>query len=123
MEGIPVFDFANPWVALIQIVLFYVLPRLVGLVTSKTTSSGTKVALLGVLTLVASALTWLLDVAVASTWDTMDYTALINVVVNAAITFALANGIFQGVIKPTGQAERDASNTTLQLVGGRHEAV
>lgn len=116
MEGIPVFDFSNPWIALIQLILFYVLPRLVGLVTDATTKPGIKVALLGLLAVATSALTWLLDVALANGWAALDWTALINVVVNAAITFALANSIYRGVIKPTGQAARDAANDTIQLI-------
>ena len=114
MEGIPVFDFANPWVALIQLVLFYALPRLVGLVTSRFAAPGVKIALLGALAVLGSALTWLLDVAVANGWAALDWTAFINVIVNAAITFALANSVYRGVIKPVGQAEADAENG-LQL--------
>jgi hypothetical protein len=117
MEGIPVFDFSNPWVALIQLVLFYVLPRVVGLVTDKLTKASTKIALLGLLAVATSALTWLLDVAVANGWATLDWTALINVIVNAAITFALANAVYRGVIKPTGQAATDAANKSVQLFG------
>ena len=115
LEGTPVFDFANPWVALIQLTLLYVLPRLVGLVTDKATDPRVKIVLLGLLAVVTSALTWLLDVAVANGWATLDWTALVNVVVNAAITFALANAVYRGVIKPTGQAEADAKNDAIQL--------
>jgi len=117
MEGIPVFDFANPWVALIQLALFYVLPRIVGLVTDRLTKASVKIVLLGVLAVVTSTLTWLLDVAVAQGWATLDWTALINVIVNAAITFALANSVYRGVIKPTGQAEKDADSNVIQLFG------
>lgn len=115
MEGIPVFDFANPWVALIQLILFYVLPRLVGLITDKFTKATVKVTLLGVLAVLTSALTWLLDVAVARSWDTLDWTALINVIVNAAITFALANSVYRGVLVPTGTAARDAESNVIQI--------
>ena len=115
MEGIPVFDFANPWVALIQLILFYVLPRIVGLVTDRFTRPGVKIAVLGFLTVLGSALTWLLDVAVANGWAALDWTALINVIVNSAITFALANSVYRGVIKPIGQAEKDAQNDTIKL--------
>ena len=114
---IPVFDFANPWVALIQLALLYVLPRIVGLVTDRLTKSLVKVLILGGLTVVTSALTWLLDVAIASAWESLDYTAFINVVVNAVITFALAQGVYAGVIKPLGQADRDAASTAIKLVG------
>lgn len=116
MEGIPVFDFVNPWVALIQLTLFYVLPRVVGLVTDKLTKPTVKIVLLGVLAVVTSALTWLLDVAVANGWAALDWTALVNVVVNAAITFTLANSVYRGVIKPTGQAAADAANSSIQFI-------
>lgn len=115
MEGVPVFDFHNPWVALIQLALTYLLPRLVGLVTAKFTASGVKLALLGGLTVLTSALTFLLDVAVANSWATLDPTDLVNVVVNAALTFALAQGVFTGVIKKLGQAEKDAESNVIQL--------
>lgn len=114
---LPVFDFANPWVALIQIALFYVLPRIVGLVTDRLTASVVKIVILGVLAVVTSSLTWLLDVAVAQAWATLDWTALINVIVNAAITFAAAQAVYAGVIKPIGQADRDAQSTAIKLFG------
>ena len=114
---IPVFDFHNPWVALIQLTLLYLLPRLVGLVTDKLTASGVKIALLGLLSVVGSALTFLLDVAIADAWASLDWVALLNVIVNAAITFALAQGVFKGVIVPLGQADRDAASSAIQVFG------
>jgi predicted Na+-dependent transporter len=117
MEAVPVFDFANPWVAIIQIALIYLLPRLTGLVTDKLTASRVKIAVLGALTVLASALTWLLDVAIAQGWATLDWTALINVIANAAIVFFLAQGVYTGIIKPLGQADRDARSTAIQVIG------
>lgn len=105
---IPVFDFNNPWVAIIQIALAYVLPLLTGLVSDRLAKASYKVLLLGVLNIISAGLTWLLDIALAQAWATIDYTALINVVVNAALTFFLAQGVYQGIIKPTGQADRVA---------------
>lgn len=105
---IPVFDFNNPWVAIIQLALAYALPLLTGLVSDRLAKAPYKVILLGVLNIIGAALTWLLDIAIAEAWATLDYTALINVVVNAALTFFLAQGVYQGIIKPTGQAERVA---------------
>lgn len=105
---IPVFDFASPWVAVIQIVLIYLLPRLVGLISDKLAKSSWKIIALGVVTIIASGLTWLLDVALADAWATLDWTALINVLVNSALTFFLAQGVYQGILKPTGSAARDA---------------
>jgi hypothetical protein len=110
MDAIPVFDFANPWVAIIQIVLFYLLPRIVGLVSDGSASTLAKGLLLGALSVLASALTFLLDVAVASTWATLDWTAFINVVVNAAITWVIAQQLFDRVIKPSGQAAFDSAH-------------
>jgi hypothetical protein len=103
---IPVFDFNNPWVAIIQLALAYLLPLLTGLVSDKLAKAAYKIVLLGVLNVIGAALTWLLDVAIAQAWATLDWTAFINVVVNAALTFFLAQGVYQGIIKPTGQAER-----------------
>lgn len=113
---IPVFDFNTPWVALIQLALFYLLPRLVGLVTDKISKSIVKITLLAALALLASFLTWLLDVAVADTWATLDWSEAITILVNAAITFALANGVFKGVIVPLGQAAKDAENRNIQII-------
>lgn len=115
MDTVPLLDFHAPWVALIQLALIYFLPRLTGLVTDKLTASGIKIAVLGVLTVLTSALTWLLDVAVADAWATMDWTALLNVAMNAALTFAVAQGVFKGVIVPLGQADRDANSNVIQL--------
>jgi hypothetical protein len=117
MEGIPVFDFHTPWVALIQLALVYFLPRLTGLVTDRFSASGTKITVLGVLSVLGSALTWLLDVAMANSWASLDWVTLVNVIVNAALTFAIAQGVFKGVIVPLGQADRDADNTTIKLFG------
>jgi hypothetical protein len=107
---IPVFDFNNPWVALIQLALTYLLPRLTGLISDRLAKPGLKMLALGVLTIITSALTFLLDVAVAQTWATLDWVAFINVIVNAAITFGLAQAIYKGVIVPLGQNEKDADN-------------
>jgi len=108
--GIPVFDFASPWVAIIQIVLFYVLPRVVGLVSDVNASALAKGLFLGALSVLASALTFLLDVAVADAWAALDWTAFINVVVNAAITWVLAQQVFDRIIKPSGQAASDSAH-------------
>lgn len=116
MDTIPVFDFNNPWVALIQLALVYLLPRLTGLVSDRFAASHWKIAMLGGLTVVGSALTWLLDIAIAQTWSTLDWTEFVNVVVNAALTFFLAQGTYRGVIVPLGQAERDAQSTALQFI-------
>ena len=123
METLPVFDFHNPWVALIQIALLFVLPTLVGLVTDKVTDSKTKALLLGLFTLVSTALVWLLDVAIAGAWGEADWTSLVNVLVGAIITWALANGIFKGVLVPTGVIEKAQESNVIQLLDrGAHEA-
>jgi hypothetical protein len=120
---VPVFDFHNPWAALILLGLTYLLPRLVGLVTDKLAASWLKITLLGTLSIFGAGLTWLLDVAVANAWATVDWTDLLNVIVNSGVTFALAQGIFKGVIVPTGQAERDAQSTVIKLFGASQKRV
>lgn len=119
MDGttVPLFDFHTPWVALIQLALIYFLPRLTGLVTDKLTASHIKIIVLGALAVLSSALAWLLDVAVANSWATMDWTGLVNVIVNAALTFAIAQGVFKGIIVPLGQADKDAKSNVIQLFG------
>lgn len=119
----PVFDFHQPWVALIQLALTYFLPRLTGLVTDKLSASSVKIAVLGVLTVVTSALVYLLAIATADTWSTLDWTALLNVVVNAALTFAIAQGVFKGVVQPLGQADKDAANDSIKLFGASPKRV
>jgi len=117
MENAPILDFHNPWAALILLALTYLLPRLTGLVTDKLSATSTKIIVLGALTVIGSGLTWLLDVAVANAWATVDWTALINVIVNSAITFGIAQGVFKGVIQPLGQAEKDANSNVIKLFG------
>jgi len=121
LTDVPVFDFANPWVALIQIALFWALPLVTGLLTDKASDPRVKVAVLGVTTVVASALTWLLDVAIASSWATADWTALVEVIVNAGITFAAANAIHRGVNIPTGMAAAAQESNVIQLFGPSSE--
>lgn len=112
----PAFDFHQPWVALIQLALTYFLPRLTGLVTDSGVDAKVKIAVLAVLSVLSSALVYLLTIAIANTWSTLDWTALLNIVVNAALTFALAQGVFKGVIVPSGAAEKDASSTAIQFI-------
>lgn len=115
MPEIPVFDFHSPWVALIQLALFWLLPWLTGLLTDRYTSAKVKIAVLGVSTVLASALTWLLDVALADGWATLDWAALVEVIVNAALTFALANAVHRGVNVPTGIAAAAQESNVIQL--------
>src|SRR5690606_5125034 len=79
-----------------------------GLVSDRLAASLKKTALLGALSVIASALTFLLDVAVADAWATLSWVALVNVIVNAAIVWVLSQQVFDRIIKPSGQAERDA---------------
>lgn len=110
-----VFDFHNPWVALIQIALVFLLPQVVGLVTNKFSNVKLKTYLLGALALLSSALSWLLDVAVANAWATTDWTALVNVLVNGGITWFMANAAYKGILVPTGIAERAQMNPVIEL--------
>lgn len=118
----PLLDFHQPWVALITLALTYLLPRLVGLVTTNVASAGLKIAVLGILSVVTQALTYLLTVAVANSWGSLDWTALANVIVNAGLTFAIANGVFKGVIQPLGQAEKDKQSAAIAFIGPKHLA-
>lgn len=113
----PLLDFHQPWVALITLALTYLLPRLTGLVTTKVASAGTKIAVLGVLSIVTQALTYLLTIAVANSWATLDWTALVNVIVNAGLTFAIANGVFAGVIVPLKQNVKDKQSNVIAFIG------
>jgi len=114
---IPVFDPATPWVAVIQLVLVYVLPRLTGLVTDRLTKPTLKILVLGVLSVIGTALTWLLGIAVANTWSGLDWSALLTVVVNASLVFLFSNVVYKSVIQPTGQAAKDAANDTVKIIG------
>jgi hypothetical protein len=119
--SIPVFDFNTPWVALIQIALFVALPQLVGLVTDKLTDAKVKTYLLGALTLVSTILTFLLDFAVADAWSTFEPVALVNIIVNFAITWAAANAFYKGVLVPTGASEAAQESNVIQLFGPSEE--
>lgn len=112
---IPVFDFNNPWVAIIQLALAYFLPLLTGLISDRLAKPALKIAALGVLNVIGAALVWLLDVAIAQAWSTLDWVALVNVIVNAGITFFLAQGVYKGIIVPTGQAAAVA-NSGISLI-------
>ena len=114
---VPIFDFNTPWVALIQIALFVLLPQLVGLVTDKLTDPKVKTLLLGGLTLVSSALTFVLDYAVSDTWATFDPIALVNLVVNFVITWGLANAFYGRVLKPLGATEAAQNSNLIQIFG------
>lgn len=114
---IPVFDLQNPWVGLIQLALFYILPRLTGLVTDRLSKPAWKIATLGVLSVLGTVLTRLLDVAVANGWSTLDWMSLFNLVINAGVVFIFSNVIYKTVIVPTGQNEKDARNETFKIIG------
>lgn len=117
MDTIPIFDFHEPWVALIQLALFFALPQLVGLITVKLTSARIKAWLLAGLTLLGVILTWLLDIAVADAWATLDWTELVNITVNWVVAWLLSNAAYKGFLVPTGAADRAAENTTIKIFG------
>lgn len=108
MPEVPVFSFENPWVTIIVLLLSYVLPRIVGLVSDRFASSLAKGLLLGALSVVATTLTFLLDIAVADTWSTLDWSLVAEVAINAAILWVISQQMFDRVIKPSGQAAADA---------------
>jgi len=117
MEGFPVFDFHNPWVAIIQLALFFALPQLVALVTVKLTSAKIKTWLLAGLTLVGVVLTWLLDIAVADAWASLDWTELTGIVVNWVVAWLLSNAAYKGVLKPSGATEAAQNNNAIKIFG------
>lgn len=111
---IPVFDFNNPWVAIIQIALLFVLPKVTQKIVSLWADGLTKTAVLGVLSVLASGLTWLLDVAVANAWASADWTALINVLVNALLVWGLGSRFFDNVISKSANY-KESAQTGLNL--------
>lgn len=104
------FDFHQPWVALIQIALMFVLPTVVGLVTDKLSASGLKVGLLGGLSLATSLLTMLLDSQVSGT----QYDWL-NVIINGVLTWGLSIAAYIGVLKPTGVIDKAQKSNVVQM--------
>jgi hypothetical protein len=102
------FDYNNPWVFAIQVALVYILPRVVGLISDKFAAGLAKAFALGVLSVIGSGLTWLLDVAVGGHWETANWTDLITVLVNAGFTWVVAQQVFDRFLKPSGVAAADA---------------
>ncbi|WP_258063124.1 MULTISPECIES: hypothetical protein [unclassified Pseudoclavibacter] len=94
-----------------QLVLAVVLPLLVGLVTTRVTSSSTKAWLLVGLSL----LTALLAEAI-SAWQAGGIYDIGTGLLLALPTFLIAVGMHYGIWKPTG------TSTALQKVGGKHAA-
>lgn len=121
MDGLPFFDFNNPWVSLIQLALVFFLPRLVGWVTDRYAEGWKKAVLLGVLALAGSVLTFLLDVAVANAWATLDWIALLNLIINFVITWAAANATYLGFLSKLPSTERSQAGG-LHLFAPRHRA-
>lgn len=118
MESTPVFDFHEPWVALIQVSLMFVLPTLVGLVTDRLSSSALKVTLLGGLTLIGSLLTGFLDASLAGqAYDWM------NALLNGLVTWGLAVAAYAGILKPAKVIEKVQESTVVQLFGASSKRV
>jgi tetrahydromethanopterin S-methyltransferase subunit C len=117
-------DITQPWVALIQVILVFVLPQLVGLITDKVSSSKLKTFLLALLTLLGVVGTRLLGVAVDDAWSTYDWNELINLVINWVLVWLLANSAYKGVLKPIGATEKAQESNVIQLFDrpGRHAA-
>jgi hypothetical protein len=113
--SVPVFDFQNEWLAIVQVALVLVLPILVGLVTDKLSSSLLKVVLLGGLTYAATLLTGLgdaLSAGVAFDW--------VNLAMNGFITWALAAASYAGILKPSGLIAKAQSSTAVQVFDRPH---
>lgn len=103
-----VFDI--PLIAVLQLVLGVVLPVLVGLVTTKVTSPGSKAVLLAALSVVTSLLTELIGAMLSTT----EYNLGLALVLGLG-TFIVAVSTHYGLLKPTGISE--AAQRT-----GRHSA-
>lgn len=98
-------------VIIAQLVLAVVLPLLVGLVTTRVTSSATKAWLLAALSLLSA----LLAEAI-SAWQGGTLYDIGTGLLLALPTFLIAVGMHYGIWKPTG------TSTALQNVGGKHAA-
>lgn len=93
--------FPIDWVAILQVVIAFVLPLLVGIVTKKTTNSTVKVVLLGGLSLVSSFLTQWLAASIAGTaYDGQQ--ALLTGLVSWGISIASHLGVWV----PTGATSK-----------------
>lgn len=97
--------------AVVQLVVAFILPVIVGLVTTRVTSAAAKAWLLAALALVTSLLVELgRSIAAGSTFD-------IGIVLIAALpTFVISVATHYGLWKPTGVSE------AAQSVGARHLA-
>lgn len=96
----PEFTFTFDWAGVIQLVLVGVLPLLVGLVTTRVTSSRVKAVLLALLSFVSSLLTEILAAAEAGVaYD------LWQGLLNGLLTFIGAVALHYGFWKPVGASE------------------
>jgi hypothetical protein len=93
--------FEIDWIAVLQIVIAFVLPVLVGVVTKTTTNSTLKVVLLGALALVTAFLTQWLDASIAG--ETFDAA---QALLSGLLTWGVAIAAHLGIWKPTGVTQR-----------------
>lgn len=115
MTDIPVFDFSQGWVAILQVMLAIVIPVLVGLVTDRLTASWVKALVLAVLSALSVLVTSLLEVLTGGgTFESFDW-------VNAVGTFIVSVGIAQlsylGLWQKWGVTQAAQNTTALQLFG------
>ena len=115
MTDIPVFDFSQGWVAILQVMLAIVIPVLVGLVTDRLTASWVKALVLAVLSALSVLVTSLLEVLTGGgTFESFDW-------VNAVGTFIVSVGIAQlsylGLWQKWGVTQAAQNTTVLQLFG------
>ena len=115
MTDIPVFDFSQGWVAILQVMLAIVIPVLVGLVTDRLTASWVKALILAALSALSVLVTSLLEVLTGGgTFESFDW-------VNAVGTFIVSVGIAQlsylGLWQKWGVTQAAQKTTALQLFG------
>lgn len=90
-------EFDVPLVPVLQLVLGVLLPVLVGLVTTRATSSGAKAVLLAALSVVTSLLTELVGALQAGTVYNLGFALVLGLG-----TFIVAVATHYGLLKPTG---------------------
>ena len=115
MTDIPVFDFSQGWVAILQVLLAIIIPVLVGLITDRLTASWVKALILAALSALSVLVTSLLEVLTGGgTFESFDW-------VNAVGTFIVSVGIAQlsylGLWQKWGVTQAAQNTTALQLFG------
>lgn len=108
----PIFDFSQGWVSIIQLLLVLILPTVVGLVTDRLTATWVKALVLASLAAATTLLAGLLDaltLGVQFDW--------LNAVGTFVISVLVAQLSYLGLLKPWGVIEKAQSSTAIQVFG------